>query len=151
MDAPPKRPHGPVIDFDPDSKRRRVDSGVPILEPSEKEKSFDDTAVARFGGPSDKLDLAKILQFIACNEESILETDKVSEQYRKIEHCRTAIRVINGLEDALRDAHKKSSYYSLCYIGECTPIIQYAKLTPCTRGTTSTAARDANCFARNCP
>ena len=113
-------------------------------KPSEGEKLFDSMVksfVAKMG-PSDKLgveDLTKMLKGICSIEKLVFGTNRLSEQYHKIEHCQTVIGDINGLEDTLRDAHKKSSYYSICSIGECSPISQSANLTPCTRGTMSTA------------
>ena len=161
MDAPQKRPLDPVITSGQVSKRSREESGVPTPTPSQDEKKFDRSIRFLFSAelgledvPSDQLgaeDLAKLLQLMSCHEMPSFGTAKMSDQYHQMEHCRTAIRDINGLEDALRDGHNKKSYYSIRSISKCSPVTQSTHLTPYTRGTTFTAAREANGFARNCP
>ncbi len=88
--------------------------------------------------------LATILNTIY-KTQIFFEMGLMDDKFNNIDSCQRAIRTVSGLADALRNAHSKKSYYSICSMGKCSHISQCMhNLTPYTSGTPSTAARDAN-------
>ena len=92
--------------------------------------------------------LATILNIIH-DAQRFTKPRTMDGEFKNIDSCQIAISTVSGLADALRDAHDKKSYYSICSMGKCSPISQSTLLTSYTRGTPSAPAQDANGFARN--